>query len=348
MSRPSLPRVLVDARKARDFGIGTYVRALLAGLAERGGFELAAIARGADAALFPPGVRLIPSTAPHYSVRELVSVRAVIARERPHLFHAPHYVVPLFPPRRTVVTVHDLMHLSRAEHASAAKRLYARTMLARASRSAARLLVDSDAVRAELVAFSPAAAAKVRVTPLALEPRFLTSPPVASAVPAPYILFVGNPKPHKNLGGLLAAFREASLPLALVLAGGDPPAPLPAGVRSLGFVPDADLPALMAGAEMLVLPSFAEGFGLPALEAQAVGTPVVCSDIPALREATGGVALFVDPVDPGSIAGAMRRLHGDPALRADLSGRGRAHAAVFTRARLAEETASVYDEVLAE
>lgn len=356
MRRP--PRLLVDARKLRDWGIGTYIRGLLAGLAERGGFEVVALVRAVDAAQLPGGVRPVLSEAPHYSLGELVSVRAAISRERPDLFHAPHYVVPFLPPRATLVTIHDLMHLHRVEHAGTAKHAYARVMLGRAVRNAARILVNSEATRSELCAFAPEAAAKVRVTPLALDPRFLE--PILS-VPArfsePYALFVGNDKPHKNLEGLLKAFGRTRAPVRLVLAGGPEET---RGARAdriarhglqdrcddLGFVPDADLPALMAGAALLVLPSFAEGFGLPALEALAAGAPVVCSDLPALREATGGSALFADPSRPETFAAAIDHLLEDASVRARLVVRGREHAALFTRAKLAERTAAAYAEVL--
>ena len=122
---------------------------------------------------------------------------------------------------------------------------------------------------------------------------------------APYLLFLGNDKPHKNLDGLLAAFAAPArgrIPGSrLVLAGVDARAAgSPEGVD--GARPRARrgaCPALVAGARALVLPSFAEGFGLPVLEAQAAGTPVACSDLPALREAAGDAAVFFDPHDTG-------------------------------------------------
>jgi alpha-1,3-rhamnosyl/mannosyltransferase len=118
------------------------------------------------------------------------------------------------------------------------------------------------------------------------------------------------------------------------------------GVETLGFVPDNDLPALVAGARALVLPSFAEGFGLPVLEAQAAGTPVACSDLPALREASGGVAAFFDPSDPASIGRSIEVLLFDEAERSRLRVAGRLHAAALTWDRAAERTAALYLEAL--
>ena len=166
----------------------------------------------------------------------------------------------------------------------------------------------------------------------------------------PYLLFLGNDKPHKNLHGLLAAWPRvfAAHPgLSLVLAGVAPgrAAGVP-GVRALGFVPDSDVPALVAGACALVQPSFAEGFGLPVIEAQAAGTPVACSDIPALREAAGDAAVFFDPHDVASIADALNMLLGDEEKRGFLRKRGKERAAQLTWALVAERTAAVYEDAI--
>ncbi len=109
--------------------------------------------------------------------------------------------------------------------------------------------------------------------------------------------------------------RAANPSLSLVLAGVEPGRTLPEGVKAIGFVPDADVPPLLAGARALVLPSFAEGFGLPVLEAQASGTPVACSDLPALREAAGDAAVFFDPHDVGSMVAGIEKTLKDEELR---------------------------------
>ncbi|MFI5119673.1 MAG: glycosyltransferase family 4 protein [Thermoanaerobaculia bacterium] len=356
--------VLVDARKARDFGIGTYIRGLLGGLAGLDRFALQALVLPGDEALLPPGVTTTTCAAGHYSLGELVAVRREISAAKPDLFHAPHYVVPLYPPRATVVTIHDLMHLSRPEHASAAKRAYARWMIGRALRLSSRVIAVSEATKKEILAFGPECGGKVVVIPNGVRGDFFEGqneragsrgPSAAHSLSSPfkesffYILFLGNEKPHKNLDGLLAAWprvRAAHPALSLVLAGVEPGRTLPEGAKAVGWVPEEDLPALLAGARALVLPSFAEGFGLPVLEAQAAGTPVACSDLPALREAAGDAAVFFDPHDVGSIAAAVTALLGDEEKRDLLRERGRARASEFSWRRAAERTAEVYEEVL--
>ena len=355
--------ILVDARKARDFGIGTYIRGLLGGLAGLDRFALQALVLPGDEALFPAGVTTTACAAAHYSFGEVVAVRRAISAAKPDLFHAPHYVVPLFPPRATVVTIHDLMHLTRPEHATPAKRAYVRWMIGRALRLSARVIAGSEATKKEILAFGPSRGLEVEVIPYGVEKKFFLEGEETNAdarraraarspvlpFEAPYLLFLGNDKPHKNLDGLLRAWprvHAAHPALSLVLAGVKPGRTLPDGAKAVGWVPDEDVPALVALAEALVLPSFAEGFGLPVLEAQAAGTPVACSDLAALREAAGDAAVFFDPADVGSILAGLEKILKDEELRKVLRRSGRERALQFTWSRAAERTARIYDGVL--
>ena len=369
------PRVLVDGRKVRDFGIGSYIRGLLGGLARQERWDLCATVHPGDDVLLPAGVAPVACDARHYSVAELFAVRGAIARLAPTVFHAPHYVVPVSPPAATVVTIHDLMHLSRPEHGVPWKRAYARWMVRRALRLSARVIAVSEATKEEVLAFGPEQGGKVAVIPNGVRGDFfewgerataargdeaarLPDAAAESRPPRPdslskeissYVLFLGNDKPHKNLEGLLRAWphvREAHPGLTLVLAGvAEGPRPLPDGVRALGFVPDDQVAPLVALAEALVLPSFAEGFGLPVLEAQAAGTPVACSDLPALHEAGGEAAVFFNPHDAATIAGALNGLLGDEEKRLLLRKKGRARARQFSWDVVAEQTAKIYEEI---
>jgi alpha-1,3-rhamnosyl/mannosyltransferase len=367
-------RILIDARKAADFGIGRYIVGLLGGLCRLDELELFAVARPEDLGLFPAEVTPVLSRAPHYSLSELTAVRYAIWKVQPDVFHAPHYVVPFWPPRATVVTVHDLMHLNRPEHASWAKTLYARTMVRRAVRSAARMIAGSAATLRELAAvdsFDARALARSRVISYGIDDRFsprideLERARVRSAhrLPGPYLLFLGNDKPHKNWQGLLTAFAlyagRVPSPYRLVLAGGSRETAgerrreieargLGGLVDDLGRVPDEDVPGLLVEARALALPSFTEGYGLPVVEAQSCGTPVVCSDRGGLAEAAGDAALIVDPESSEDMAAGLARILDDEPLRARLVALGLERSRELSWDSVARKTTEVYGEVLRE
>jgi glycosyltransferase involved in cell wall biosynthesis len=329
-------RVGIDARKIADFGIGTYIRGLLRGLvALESGHTYVAFAPR-DARL-PDGVEHVAVDAPHYSVRELLLVGRAAERARVEVLHAPHYVVP-FTRLPVVVTIHDLIHLHQPLHPLA--RAYARTMLRRAVRKASRVLSVSETVGRQLE--SELAARDVLVTPNGVEV------PDGEAAPGTFFLFVGNDKPHKNVGTLVEAFARIrhELPdVRLVLAG----APFArfaniGGIDARGLVRDGELFALYRGALALVMPSHEEGFGLPAAEAMACGTAVITSLAPALVEVTGDAALHADARDARMLAEAMLRVARDASLRAQLAARGVERARAFTWKRCAERTVEAYEE----
>lgn len=359
--------IAIDARKLLDFGIGTYLRGLVRGLAaidrETRYVLLGDPAGAGTLGALPGNFDWASERSPGYSVRELWSVARTARRVGADLFHAPHYVLPYGLPCPAVVTVHDLIHLRFPEHRTPLETAYARRTVARALRNAARTLTVSETTRRELVERFGDVAARAVVTPNAVDERFRAAAEPSEQAStlarldlAPgYLLFVGNPKPHKNLEALLAARArlEASRGEAprLVVVGGTPSLASDergSAVRSLGVVEAADLPALYGGALALVVPSLWEGFGLPALEAMACGTPVVAADRGALPEVVGDAALLFDPTDAGAFDAALARIVDDASLRADLARRGPARAARFTWAETARATLSVYRDVLAE
>lgn len=348
-------RIGIDCRKVADFGIGTYIRGLTHALIEIQATDTFVLfAPSALHSLLPASDRteLVDSTAPHYSARELISLGAAAGERRLDLFHAPHYVVP-FTRIPLVVTIHDLIHL-RLPSSRWMDRSYARWMIGRAVRKSRAILTVSDAVRAEIARTYPGSDSRIVVTPNGVDPVFSSvrsgsdrsSLDALDIVPDGYFLFVGNRKPHKNLGRLLAAWntvRSLHPALRLVLAGGDwSDTPLPPAALATGLVPAAQLAALYRNALALVQPSIDEGFGLPLVEAMASGTPVICSDIAALREVAAGACALIDPFDRETISAAMIRIADDPAERASLRASGLARVSQFTWQRCAQATLDAY------
>ena len=332
-------RIGIDARKIDDFGIGTYIRGLLRGVLElRTGDTIIAFAP--DGTRLPAGVEHVPFDAPHYSLRELIALGRAANRARLDVFHAPHYVVPV---TRVplVVTIHDLIHLHQPMRNPLAP-LYARVMLRRAVRNARRVLTVSETVRRQLE--RELGARNVLVTPNGID----FGPPRErlESGDEPIFLFVGNDKPHKNVETLLAAFADARARrpgLRLILAGGDFArlATIP-GVERRGFVSDDELSLLYRQCIALVMPSFEEGFGLPAAEAMAHGAAVITSTAPALVEVTGDAALHVEARDAVALRDAMLTLAEDAGLRSALAAKGVERARSFAWKRCAELTVEAW------
>lgn len=327
------PRIGIDCRKIADFGIGTYLRGLVRGLAEIGAPE--------TYVLFVP--RPMPDLpfeqivvdVPTYSLRELPAMGRAIARSRLDLFHSPDLMLP-WTSRPCVVTLHDVIR-SRYPPRNPAARIYVGVMTPRALQKSARVLTVTEAAKRAILETFDCDPAKIAVTPNGVDEIFFTEGPCAEGR---YFLFVGNDKPHKNVERLVAAFSKVR-DATLVLVGADfrRYRAIP-GVVTPGFVPIEELAALYRGAIALVMPSLEEGFGLPVVEAMAAGTPVIASDIEALVEVTGGAAFHVDPRSVEAIADAMRNV-----TRGHVES-ARARAAQFTWRRCAELTREAYSRIL--
>jgi len=287
------------------------------------------------------------------------------------VFHSVNAV--LLPQRsgRRVVTVHDLTCIDFPRFHPLARRVLFRVGLSRAARLADAIIVPSAATRSDLRRRVGSPRAPVHIVPSAAGARFV---PLAMAEVEPvvrryglayreYFLFVGNVEPRKNLVGLLRAYgalrRGRRHGPALVIAGGAgwknraildamAASPYTADIRIVGYVPEAELAALMNGAIAFVYPSLYEGFGLPPLEAMACGTPVITSNRSSLPEVVGDAALLVDPENTRDLALAMARLVDDAPLREELRERGLERAGGFSWRRTAELTSAVYESVAAD
>lgn len=283
------------------------------------------------------------------------------------LLHGPGYILPRGWHGPAVVTVYDIIAVTHPHLCTAANVLYYSIYLPRAISTADAVIVPALAVKADIMAQIGVEPENVYVAPLGVSDEFTPEisherqREVASryGVSPPYLLCVGNIEPKKNLAATVEAFafarRTASLPHQLVLAGGKSWASkdlevavsgLEADlVRRTGYVDQRDLPALMAGADALLMWSLVEGFGLPALEAMACGTPVICSDRGALPEVVGDAAM-VYPIAPvESFAKAIIELLDNANYRERLIEKGLLRAREFTWRRHADAVLKVYREV---
>lgn len=345
-------------------GIGTYLQELVPRvLASRPDWSFVLLGSRVEAGDWPSvdreDIRWVGCGAPIYSLREQWEVPQAVPRET-DLLWVPHFNVPVRYKGRLLVTVHDVFHLAQRRFAGRGpKRWAAQFLLEAVKRKADAILTPSEFTAGEFRRWV-GEPRSLTVTPLAAGPLWSQSLGGATPHPRPYFLFVGNVKPHKNLAGLLDAFAsvQGRIPHDLVVAGkkegflsGDAGSVerakgMEGRVLFLGALEPEVLKRWVAFAQAAVLPSFYEGFGLPPLEAMAMGTPVVVSNRASLPEVCADAALYVDPDKTESIAEALERIANEQTLRTELSRKGLARAATFSWDATLQKTLPVLDGLI--
>jgi len=274
----------------------------------------------------------------------------------PDALFVPAHVLPLIQPRNSIVTVHDLGYKFFPDAHPRMQRAYLDFSTRWNVKRARVVLADSFATRDDIVKFYDAPREKIRVVyPSYNAEIFKTSAAgeiervrAKYALPAQYLVSVGTIQPRKNYARWLEAFANVSSAYTLVIVGKKGwladsifararELNLETRVRFLNYVPIQDLPALYAGAQCAVFPSLYEGFGFPALEAQACGAPLVCSNASSLPEVAGAGALYFDPLDTRAMTHAVNVVLTEQAARAELIERGRENLERFDWARAARE-----------
>lgn len=282
---------------------------------------------------------------------------------RSSLLFSPIPEAPLAAKCRSIVVVHDTIPL-RFQCFKPRLRLYFRHYVPRVLAQSEHVICNSLATASDICYFYGLQARKITPIPLAYDNSHFrpleTTAIGEDRADHAYFLFIGRHDPYKNVSGLISAFASIKDSAKCMLRIVGPPHPrytpqlrtqaqvlgVADKVEFLGYVDYQDLPALTRNAVALIIPSLWEGFGLPALEAMACGTPVIASNVASLPEVVGDAAILVNPNDQREIAAAMRDLLINPHQRTVLRVAGLARAKQFTWHRTGKETSEVLREFL--
>lgn len=283
------------------------------------------------------------------------------------LFHSPDFVLPPVAGNiPTLLTVHDLSFVHYPHVYEERLVTYLNKVVPWSVKRATHILADSQATKDDLVRIYDTPDEKVSVLYSGVSDDFqpVSSDKKLAAVrkkyhlgSKPFVLTVGTVQPRKNYEMLVRAFAKLDSDVTLAIAGGKgwlerglsaeiATHNLQKRVKLLGFVDDADLPALYSAATLFVMPSLYEGFGIPILEAMACGVPIISSDSSSLPEVVGDAGILLPSDDETAWMTAMRDLLHDASRRANMVGKGAIRAHKFTWQRAAIQLQSIYQNLL--
>lgn len=305
---------------------------------------------------------------PHYSVHEQTLLPAELHKENLDLIHFPHFNVPLFYNRPFVVTIHDLTHtlFPGRKKSHFLHRLAYRWVFNNAVHNSKKIISVSESTKKQILEHYQISADKIKVIYEGFNAGYkMIDKEVAFNkvsekfnLQKPFLLYVGVWRRYKNLPMLAKAFDKLvkeGHDFELVLAGEEDPhypeikeeifkIENKDRIKAVGRVSDEDLNLLYNAASVFVLPSLMEGFGLTALEASACGTPVVCADIPTMREVMGHGAEYFDPNNLDNVVDVLRNVLGDNKRLEELANLALSRSKHFSWKTAAEQTISLYEE----
>lgn len=358
--------VTIDLRLINASGIGTYLRNVIPIVVETfndSKFNL--IGNVEELRQFSwtarNNINLIDYKCPIYSISEQLEMIRKVPKDTT-LFWSPHYNIPLLYRGKLLVTVYDVFHLAMPHLVGGMhKSLYAKLMFNAVCRKADAIITISHFTKQELNRLVGCKKQKIYPIHLGVAESWFSINPTVNPYGRPFLLYVGNVKPHKNLSNLVKAFEliYGNIPHDLVIIGkkegfitGDSltislASKLGDRVCFTGHVNDEALKQYIVHAEALIFPSFYEGFGLPPLEAMACGCPVVVSNVASLPEVCGDAVLYCNPYKHEDIAKKIMEILNNESLRNELRNKGIAHAHKFTWEKCCVETCNVIKDLLA-
>lgn len=370
-------RIAIDCRmygNEKFTGIGTYIQRLTDEL-----FKLDAeneyilfITEPEFSKFTPPNdrVKKVLVTSPHYSYAEQFKLPFEFAKEKFDLIHYPHFNSPILFPKKSICTIHDITPLFFPGHKmkSIVRRLAYRLVFKATLAKARKVITISQSTKRDLVKYLRVNPKKIEVIYEGVDETFkpiensaiITNTKERLNITKPFIFFVGVWRGHKNIEALVRAFNilkeKYKIPHQLVIGGRADlhytkiqetidQSPFQNDIITPGYISDSDLPILYASAEAFVLPSFIEGFGLIAIEAQACGCPVVSTNTTSMPEVLADSAEFFDPNNVEQMAEQIYKVISNADLRKKLIAKGFENVKRFSWKKCAGQTLAAYKSI---
>ncbi len=314
-------------------------------------------------------IKRVIADVPWYSFAEQLKLLKIFSRENLDILHVPHFNVPLIYSGKLVITIHDLIHHEFTQESATTrnlvifkvKRLAYNLVITLAVKKAKKIIAPSNFVREKLIKTFKLQKEKIITIYEAAEEEYFRNQKPETRNQKPFLIYVGNVYPHKNLNKLLDAFKiltthHSPLTTHLILV-----CPrdvfwnrlteqidkreLSKVVQTRGYTHPKELAALFRGASAYIFPSLSEGFGIPGLNAMAAKLPLLASDIGVFREVYGDAALYFDPKNPKDIAAKIRKVLIDSKERSLLIEKGEKQVKKYSWQKMARETLKVYESI---
>lgn len=376
--KASSMRIGIDARLYQESGIGRYIRNLISNLQKqdkKNSYFIFCLKKDYDSIPDASNFTKVVTNIKWYSFREQLFFPAIISQHQIDLMHFPHFNVPIFYRGRYVVTIHDLIHQHFSMQRSSThapfifgiKKKGYDLSLSNALKRSEKIIVPSVYVKNCLIGECNVNPKKIVVTLEGVEKEIISiSKKITSLkidetlkkfnIRPPFIFYLGNAHPHKNVEGLIEAFlilRKKYQYLTLILSGSDhyfwkriKQTFQHKDIIYTGFITDEEMVAIYKKAECRVIPSFEEGFGIPVLESFACGCPVVCSNVASLPEIARDGALYFDPANVSDISTKIREVINSKKVQAELSAKGLKYLNDFSWEKMTEQTLKIYNTKL--
>ncbi|PIR94325.1 hypothetical protein COT97_01760 [Candidatus Falkowbacteria bacterium CG10_big_fil_rev_8_21_14_0_10_39_11] len=318
-----------------------------------------------------PNVKKVKVTPRWYTYGEQFKLPSEFKQEKFDLIHYPHFNSPIFYHPTSVCTIHDITPLFFPGHKmkSIIRRVGYKTVFKGTLKNASQIIAVSDSTKQGLIKHLNIPETKIKITHEGVDERFkiienngiINKVKERYKITRPFVFYVGVWRNHKNIESLISAFEmlktKYDLPHQLVLAGQEDPSypdirlkidssPVKNDIITPGFVNNEDLPVLYNAAELLAFPSFIEGFGLIAIEAQNCGCPVAASNTTSLPEVLNNSALLFDPKNISDIADKIYQIISTPELQKQLKEKGLQNSQRFSWYTCAKQTLAVYNKIL--